>query len=31
MNLGSVAFLLIPIAIFAFTIWWGHTAPKEES
>lgn len=30
MNLSGVAFLLIPIAIFAFTIWWGYE-PKEES
>ena len=30
MNLGNVAFLLIPVLIFAFTIWWGHE-PKEES
>ena len=23
MNLGNVAFLLIPVLILAFTIWWG--------
>lgn len=23
MNLGNVAFLLIPVLIFTFTIWWG--------
>lgn len=31
MNLGNIAFLLIPILIFAATKWWGYTAPKEES
>lgn len=30
MNVGNVAFLLIPIAILAFAIWWGHTAPQSE-
>ena len=30
MNLGNVAFLLIPVLILAFTIWWGYTTPKEE-
>lgn len=30
MNLGNVAFLLIPVLIFAFTIWWGNGERVEQ-